>query len=75
MCRPVPPSWARGRKPDSVLYALAENNNEGLSKLFFVTLWSVDAPDQFQLRLWRKDNDQYASNQGVFAYWAAMWTR
>ena len=75
VCHPEPPEWALDRNPDCFLYSLAALNNEDLSKLFYLTLWSFDAPSQAQIRLWRKDDDTWAPNQGVHAYWCAIWNR
>lgn len=75
VCHPEPPEWALDRNPDCFLYSLAENDNEGLSKIFYLTLWSFDAPSQAQIRLWRKDTDTWAPNQGAYAYWCAIWNR
>lgn len=75
MCHPVPPSWASGRNPDCIVYSLGPNANEGTSKIFYVTLWSVEGPSQFQLRLWRRDTNTWAENQGITVYWIALWSR
>ena len=69
----TPPPWAADRKPDAVLCEPMVLGNEELAKLFYATVWSIDSSRYMQLRLWRRDKNSFAADQGVSCSWVAIW--
>lgn len=69
----TPPPWAPDRKPDAVLCEPMVLGSEEHAKLFYATVWSIDSSRYMQLRLWRRDKNSFAGNQGITCSWVAIW--